>query len=162
MGKRAAASGSAKAKEEAVSADEVPGSRRRTSKGAACDLSQPASSKPAKAADVKTEQSLKQSVKTEMLSDDEKAERKEMIAKLHYLKKKGNSKAYDEYSSKDRDGKRAWFFEVYKADPSLAKFNNALKSRTLSRCDIYYLCVAHHGGFYLCFHVFMLCLLTLC
>ena len=60
-------------------------------------------------------------------------EQRNMLAKMHYLKKLGNSKAYDEYMQKDGNGKRAWYWEVYKTDPTLAKYSNVMKSRSIIR-----------------------------
>ena len=65
-------------------------------------------------------------------------EQRRMLAKLHYMKKTGNSSAFDEYNSKDLEGKRAWFYEVYKMDPQLMKYSNVSKSRSTFRTQLCY------------------------
>jgi hypothetical protein len=55
-------------------------------------------------------------------------EQRQMLAKLHYLKKTGKSEPFDEYRSLPTEGKRAWFHQIYKADPTLSKYN------TMSTC----------------------------
>lgn len=57
------------------------------------------------------------------------ADQRRMIAKLHYMKKTGQSDAFDDYNSLDLLGKRAWFFNVYQKDPSLSRFNAHVKQR---------------------------------
>jgi len=50
-----------------------------------------------------------------------------MTAKLHYLKNTGKPQAYEAYHALkgDRDPQRAWFHDVFKADPSFANFHQA-------------------------------------
>ena len=67
---------------------------------------------------------------------------RKMTAKLHYMKQTGNSTAYDEYHSKDTEGKRAWFFDIYKADPRLQKYCTVgtVRStfRTFCLCELWF------------------------
>lgn len=56
----------------------------------------------------------------------DRKELQRMTATLNYMKKNGNSAAYDEYHSKDTDGKRAWFFQVYKKDPRLTRYTSVM------------------------------------
>ena len=70
-------------------------------------------------------------VKQEQLPPPPQEDQRRMIAKLHALKKNGNSDAFNDYSSLDIQGKRAWFYNIYQKDPSLSKFNAHLKQRTV-------------------------------
>ena len=72
---------------------------------------------------------------------DEKPEpeaQRRMVAKLHYLAKTGKPEALAEYKSKDVEGKRAWFHEVYKLDPNLPKYSNVIRTKTHYRSDFSY------------------------
>ena len=70
-------------------------------------------------------------VKQEQLPPPPTEDQRRMIAKLHALKKTVNSDAFNDYSSLDIQGKRAWFYNIYQKDPSLSKFNAHLKQRTV-------------------------------
>ena len=59
-----------------------------------------------------------------------------MTARLHYGRKTGSSTAYDDYHSKDPEGKRAWFYEVYKVDPRLESFSSVNSSRSFVKSDL--------------------------
>lgn len=66
------------------------------------------------------------------------AERKDiqkMVAKLNYMKKTGNSTAYDEYHSKDFDDKKQWFLQVYKKDPRLSKYSCMQTERSAYKAE---------------------------
>ena len=62
-------------------------------------------------------------------------EQKQMIARLHYLKKTGKSEALDTYSKLSTNAKRAWSFDVYKQDPSLSKCNTVCQSKSMFRTE---------------------------
>ncbi len=117
MGKRASAASTAKA--------ETPERKKRTGKGP-------------EDADQKTAESDGSGVKleTDPKIKNEPAERedlKKMISKMHYLKKTGKPAAYKHYQSLDVDGKRSWFWNVYKKDPSLDEWSKVEKSRKTFR-----------------------------
>ena len=67
------------------------------------------------------------------LEKPDAGEQRRMISKLHYLKGTGKSQAYDDYNSKDLDGKRAWFHEVWKQDPHLTKFHSVMQTKSTFR-----------------------------
>jgi len=85
---------------------------------------------------VKTEKVKAEKVKSEQ---PEPAAQRRMIAKLHYLAKTGKPDALAEYQSKDVEGKRAWFHEVYKLDPNLPKYSNVIRQKTHFRSDFSYM-----------------------
>ena len=111
------------------SAPEAQEPKRRITKAARTEKS-PVKEEEASDAEKKPGTTLK--VKLEKADPEEQ---RRMLAKLHYLKKTGKPAAYEEYMAKDLEGKRAWFHEVYKHDPSLAKFNQTVKSRIVFKTD---------------------------
>ena len=76
-----------------------------------------------------------QQVKQECFPAPNRDDRSKMIAKLHYMKNTGNSKAYDEYQALDVNGKRAWFYQQYQMDPTLSRYFSTQKTRSIFRTD---------------------------
>lgn len=125
MGKKTASKSSPKAKVKAVAKQQsVSESLRRRSL-------QRLPSEPGKTDGTSQSSTELIPVKQEQFPPPPTEDQRRMIAKMHALKKSGNSDAFNDYSSLDIQGKRAWFYNIYQKDPSLSKFNAHLKQRTV-------------------------------
>jgi len=74
-------------------------------------------------------------VKKEVREKPNTQEQKQMIAKLHYLKKTGKSEAYDAYHKLSTNDKRAWFHDVYQKDPALEKFHQVMQAKSIFKTE---------------------------
>ena len=77
-----------------------------------------------------TSQSSKGGLKVKEEKPDP-AEQRKMLAKLHYLSKKGHGSAKEEYDGLSIQGKRNWFFNVYMKDPSLSRYISHVQEKNV-------------------------------